>query len=74
MFKKEYASSYGLKLLQDLSEKISAYNEKNNECRAKMEMVDDSDNFVVAIVTPLMLRIHEHVMQSGEMVFIGMLF
>lgn len=59
-------------MMQALFQKIENCRQEIDGIRINMKVVDTNDNYVIGIVTPLMLRVHERVVQSGEIVFIGM--
>ena len=60
VFKKEYASQYGTCMLQHLAAAV-----EKSDC-AKLHVLDDDLNYVIAVVTPFMLRVHEVIEESSE--------
>ncbi|XP_042243659.1 uncharacterized protein LOC121880493 isoform X2 [Homarus americanus] len=70
MDKKPLTDDAANKILS-LEEFLAEYNKKCKEKCAAMKLVsDDSNNLVVALVTPLMKRCHTELTQSGKLVFV----
>ena len=53
-----------------LVEELNVYQNKNPDAKVKIQMHTDSTDLIIAIVTPLMKRVHEHHPQSKELVFV----
>ena len=82
MFSKWRKNNLGIKngkeMFDELEKKINMYNSENDTIGGKAVMqrfIKGNDGtldqpLIVAIVTPLMSRVHEFVKQSGELVFI----
>ncbi|KAK3920160.1 Chromosome partition protein Smc [Frankliniella fusca] len=69
LFSKTYGAQDGLKMMESLEEFISNFNiECGSEC-AKYETSKDGD-YIVAICTPLMKRVHKLIQGSGEIAFV----
>lgn len=60
IFRKEFGAEYGLKMLQNLTEKVNEFK------HAKLDVIDEAGNYVVSLVTPFMLRVHDRIKQSSE--------
>lgn len=59
-YQKEYGEQYNLKILQNLTEKVTDFK------HAKIKLLDSDQNYVVSMVTPFMLRVHEGIVQCSE--------
>ena len=72
-----YGCGNGPELIEKVKEKVDEYNTINSKDRAKMEyefqLPNDKKigdvNFSVAVVTPLMIRVHQNIRASSELVF-----
>ena len=68
----------GKELFTELEKRVNIYNEKNKDLNGKASVQffcktdgsEDDQPLVLAICTPLMSRVHKHIQQSGELVFI----
>ncbi len=58
-------------MLEKLSAKLNDYQEANPDSSVDYQLYGgDNTPLIIAIVTPLMRRIHKYVRQSGELVFV----
>ena len=58
-------------MFEKLAEKIEQYKAKNEEASVEFQMNDgDEVPLLVAIITPLMKRVHKEVPQCGELIFV----
>ncbi len=67
----------GKELFADLEARINKYNETNKDLggKASVQRFNNSEGkrdhpLILAICTPLMSRVHKHIQQVGELVFI----
>lgn len=67
IFSKEYGKPDGEQMLNFLQNNIERYN-SDNSTNVKMKVI--GRNLCIAICTDLMKRIHAHIRQSGELVFV----
>ena len=68
--KEKYGGSDVKAMLDNLEERIATAKEKHPDISIRYKPCDDSNPLLLAIVTPLMHRIHQHISESGELVFI----
>ncbi|XP_064631784.1 uncharacterized protein LOC135489974 isoform X2 [Lineus longissimus] len=68
-FKSKYGEPKGEQLLKMLESKLEQYNSDTGQKSAESRVVGERD-VAVAIVTPLMRRVHELIKHSAELVFI----
>ena len=58
-------------MFEKLSAKLNEYQEANPESSVDYQLYSsDTTPLIIAIVTPLMKRIHKNVQQSGELIFV----
>ena len=70
-FGKERYGGQGVMMFERLSERLQQYKKDNPEATTCYQMCEGDDTpLIIAIVTPLMNRVHKEVQQSGEMVFV----
>jgi len=73
VFQQTYGAPSGEKMLVDVENYITRYNEKCGEECARMKIVNDSTSkadIIIAVCSPFMKRVHKAVHQSGELVFV----
>ena len=72
------ATRTGNDLFEELEKRVNIYNEEHKECGArallkrfcKGKSGSCDQPLILAICTPLMFRVHEHVVQAGELVYV----
>ena len=70
-FGKDRYGGQGVMMFERLSERLQQYKKDNSEATTCYQMYEGDDTpLIIAIVTPLMNRVHKEVQQSGEMVFV----
>ena len=69
-----YGDKNGIQMFECLEEKVESFNLANNSLGGKIlySTVPRKDelSFRIAIVTPLMARVHRHIKHAGELVFL----
>ncbi|XP_076009415.1 uncharacterized protein LOC143002896 isoform X2 [Genypterus blacodes] len=68
IFRKSSGPTSGQEMVKELELSLEQYNINQGERCAALEIIEDKQ-FVVAMCTPLMKRVHAQLAQSGEMVF-----
>ncbi|XP_078702577.1 uncharacterized protein LOC144928219 [Branchiostoma floridae x Branchiostoma belcheri] len=70
-FGKENYGGKDSQMFNKLVERLESYKDQNPEATTEYQMYEgESKPLIVALVTPLMKRVHKEVPQSGELVFI----
>ncbi|XP_078686972.1 uncharacterized protein LOC144919399 [Branchiostoma floridae x Branchiostoma belcheri] len=70
-FGKENYGGKDRQMFAKLVERLKSYEEENPEASTSYQLYEgDSQPLIIALVTPLMKRVHKEVQQSGELVFI----
>ena len=70
-FGKDRYGGQGVMMFERLSERLQQYKKDNPEATTCYQMYEGDDTpLIIAIVTPLINRVHKEVQQSGEMVFV----
>ena len=70
-FTKDKYGGKDKQMFAKLVERLKSYEEENPEASTSYQLYEgDSQPLIIALVTPLMKRVHKEVQQSGELVFI----
>ncbi|KAI8485675.1 hypothetical protein Bbelb_365090 [Branchiostoma belcheri] len=70
-FGKENYGGKDRQMFAKLVDRLKSYEEANPEASTSYQLYEgDSQPLIIALVTPLMKRVHQEVQQSGELVFI----
>jgi hypothetical protein len=70
-FTKENFGGHQEEMFVKLAEKLSEYQQSNPEATIDFQLyAGETTPLIVSVVTPLMKRIHKHIEQSGELVFV----
>ena len=70
-FVKDKFGGHDNRMFDKLEESLLIYKETHPQSRIKYQMFDgDHQPLIIAIVTPLMLRVHHKIKQSSELVFV----
>jgi hypothetical protein len=70
-YNKENFGGKNVEMYEKLAEKIGEYNKEHPEASTHYQLYGgDETPLLIAIVTPLMKRVHQNIPQSGELLFV----